>query len=111
MNTLALRLPLTAKKIPLRLNLKGFWILSAFLLSTSLLLYLFQITILASTTFLIKDYQKKITETSRDNSNLEINLAKQNSLANIGILVKNLDFEKIDKVRYLQLLEGQVVAK
>ena len=100
-----------AKKIPLRLSSKGFWILSAFLLSTLLLLYLFQVAILASKTFLIKDYQKKITEISRDNSNLEINLAKQNSLTNIGILVKNLNFEKIDKVRYLQFLEGQVVVK
>lgn len=106
---LSLNLPVVARKIPL--SLKNFWIFSVIFLFTLLFLYVFQVTILARSTDLIKDYQGEINELSRDNASLEISLAKQNSLVNIGTLVQSLNFEKTDRVRYLQILEGQVAAK
>lgn len=111
MNTLVLRLPSVLKKRSLHLSLKSFWILSTVFLISLLVLYIFQVAFLAKETFLIQNYQKKINDFSRENQKLEISLAKQNSPLNLEALVQNLNFEKTDKVRYLQILEGQVAAK
>ena len=105
---LSLNLPVIAKK---SLSLRSFWVFSVIFLFTLLFFYVFQVTILARSTDLIKNYQSRINELSRDNASLEISLAKQNSLVNIKTLVQNLNFEKTDQVRYLQILEGQVAAK
>ena len=108
-HTLSLNLPVVSKKIPL--SLRSFSIFSIAFLFLLLFLYVFQVTILARSTDLVKNYQRRINELSRDNASLEISLAKQNSLVNIKTLVQNLNFEKTDQVRYLQILEGQVAAK
>jgi len=109
MNTLTLHLPIATKQLSLKLSLKTFWILSIILTITLLVFYIFQINLMTKETYLIQEYQKKIGELSRENKILEINLSQQNSLSNIETLIKNLNFEKIDKIHYLQVLEGQVV--
>ena len=108
---LSLSLPVVVKKLPLRLNFKSFYFLSAIVLFTLLVFYIFQVTSLAKETFLLQNYQKRINELARDNENLEIDLAQTNSLEKIGKLAESLNFAKTDKVRYLQLIEGQVVSK
>ncbi len=62
-------------------------------------------------TYLIQNYQRKIKELSQENKTLEINFFQANSLSTIESLVKNLNFEKVERIHYIQVLESQVVAK
>jgi len=109
MNTLVLAPPILIKKISLRFNLKLFWVTGFILLSATLVLYIFQVNLMTKEIYLIQNYQKKISELSRENKILEISLSQQNSLSNIETLAKNLNFEKITKIHYIQVLESQVV--
>jgi predicted PurR-regulated permease PerM len=112
MNSLILQLPFTLlKRCLIKLTFKKVLFFSFFLLLICLIFYIFQITFVTQYTFLIKDYQKKITVLSQENLNLEIALAKEDSLLRIDKLVENLKFEKIGQIHYFQLREEQVAAK
>jgi len=109
MNTLILNPPILIKQLSLKLNLKVIWILGFILLSVLLIFYIFQVNLMTKEIYLIQKYQRNINYLSRENKTLEINLSQQNSLSNIETLVKALNFEKADKIRYIQVLESQVV--
>ena len=111
-NTSILNFPISivrALPLKLRFNLKLFWIFSLILIITLLVFYIFQFNALTSETYKIQDSQKKINELFSENENLEIKLAKLNSLASIETLIKEFDFEKVDKIHYIQILESQIV--
>lgn len=61
--------------------------------------------------YLIGDYREKIAQFSKANGNLEINFSKSNSLVNIEKYLSAQNFKKTNRVRYIQLLEDQVVRK
>lgn len=94
-----------------RINLRVFWILSFVLITSLLVFYIFQINQIAKGTYLVKIYEEKINELLEENKTLEINSSQVNSLENLESLVKNLNFEKINKIYYIRILESQVVAK
>lgn len=100
--------PLILKR---RFNLRIFWILFLILTGILLVFYIFQINSVIQKAYLLQGYEKKLNEISRENKKLEINFAKVNSLENIESLVKNLNYEKVGKIRYIQVLEGQIVTK
>ncbi|MBZ9569636.1 hypothetical protein KJA16_01805 [Patescibacteria group bacterium] len=111
-NTSILNFPISiirALPLKLRFNLKLFWIFSLILIITLLAFYIFQFNALTSETYKIQDSQKKINELFSENENLEIKLAKLNSLATIETLIEEFDFEKVDKIHYIQILESQIV--
>jgi len=62
-------------------------------------------------TYLVQVYQRKVGVLSQENKTLEINFSQVNSLSNITNAINNLNFEKAGQVRYIQVLEGQVVTK
>ncbi len=111
MNIITLPLPISIKQISLKLSLKTFWVLSIILTIAFLVFYIFQVNLMTTETYLIQYYQKKIKELSRENKTLEINFSQENSLSHLEVLVGNLNLEKADKIHYIQVLEGQVVAK
>ncbi|MBZ9578490.1 hypothetical protein KJA14_01425 [Patescibacteria group bacterium] len=98
-----------ALPLKLRFNLKVFWVLFLILIITLLAFYIFQFNALTSETYKIQNSQKKINEFSVENENLEIQLAELNSLANIETLIKEFNFEKVDKIHYIKILESQIV--
>lgn len=98
--------PLTLR---FKFSLKIFWILSALSIILFLAFYIFQANSMVSEKYLLKDYQKKLNNLSRENEFLEINSAQVNSLGNIENLVKDFGFEKVGQVHYIQVLESQVV--
>lgn len=61
--------------------------------------------------FSISNCEKKIVAVSNENKNLETNFSKYIGLENIETLVKNLNFEKPEKIHYLRILESTVAAK
>ena len=84
-------------------------ILFVILIIGLLAFYVFQINTEISKRYLIKDYQKRITELSSQNKVLEISSAQNGSLDRIVELVASLNFEKTDKIHYIKILNTQVV--
>lgn len=87
------------------INLIFFLVLSIF--------YIFQVGTLTQKIYLIKDYEKRLEKLSKENEVLEINLSKSNSLSNIEnyLIGENFVKTKAGQVKYIQILEGTVVAK
>lgn len=73
--------------------------------------YVFQANAEISERFLIKEYDKKIQELSKENKVLEIGFAKNGSLDRMKELASSLGLEKVDKIHYIKVVETQVVAK
>ncbi len=59
--------------------------------------------------YFIRDAERKIDQLSQENKILEINLAEVNSLGNLENYVQN--FKKVDRIDYIRVLEGTVLAK
>lgn len=76
-----------------------------------LVFYIFQVNKAVSENYLLERHKRKLNEIIQESKNLEINFFQKNSLGNIETLTKNLEFEKVDKVHYIQVLEGKVVSK
>lgn len=94
-----------------KIKLKIFWILGSISIISLLVFYIFQANAIVSEGYQIQTHQKKINELSQENEISAINLAQINSLGNIEIKIKDLGFEKIDKIRYIQVLESQIATK
>lgn len=94
-----------------KVNLKTFWISSAIFIVFFIALYIYQVNVETTDRYLIKEYQEKMAELSRENKILEVNSAQMASLDNVTELIKELSFEETDKIHYIQILDTQVVAK
>lgn len=90
---------------------KLFWIFSILFIITLLFFYIYQVNVEISERYLIQNYNKKLREVSKENQDLEIKEAQTNSLDKIVELLKPLNFEKANKIHYIRILDGQVVAK
>jgi hypothetical protein len=71
--------------------------------------YIFQVNRLTFENYQIKTSQEKIKELLAENEKFEIQLVKLNSLASIEKLISDFNFEKIDRISYIQILESQIV--
>ncbi|OHA76747.1 MAG: hypothetical protein A3H01_00515 [Candidatus Wildermuthbacteria bacterium RIFCSPLOWO2_12_FULL_40_9] len=111
MKTIALQFPLEINQFYLRINLKVLWVFVILFVLIFVFLSVFQINMMTRETYSIRDYQNKIRELSLENKALSINLSQTDSLARFEILVQGLNLEKADRVQYIQVLAGQVVAK
>lgn len=92
-----------------RPNIKSF--LSAGIVSffVLMMLHVVQVNLVTTETFLMQESQKKVNELSRENKALEVRFAQLNSLTSLEDKVGGLNFEKIDKVHYIQALDGHLV--
>ena len=113
MNTISLVNPLIFVKrrsiSKWRVNLQLIWVFSFIVTVFLLILYIIQVNTMIRETYLIQGYQRKFGALSQENKTLEINFSQANSLFNITNAIKSLNFEKAEKIRYIQVLEGQVV--
>jgi len=107
-NILTLHPPISLR-FKLKFNLKLFWITLSILIITLLGLYIFQVNYLTYETYQLQNSQKKIDELSFENEILEIKLAKLTSLVNIETLIEKFNFEKANKIHYIQISESQIV--
>ena len=74
-------------------------------------LYVFQINVEISDRYLISEYGKKISVFSKENKVLEITSARAASLDKLTQMLEPLDFEKIDDISYIKVLNTQAAAK
>ena len=92
-------------------TIKFIWLtISGFCLIV-LLFYIFQVGALAQDEYLVKDYQKKLSQISKDNKFLDINFSKESSLSNIENYLADENFVKTNQVKYIQIRKGAVVSK
>ena len=113
-NASTLNLPISiiqTNPLKFRFNLKIFWILSFILIIFFSVFYIFQVNNLAKSIYQIKIYQKKLEDISQEKETLEVNIVKEDSLTNLETLIKDLGFEKAEKIRYLEVLETQIATK
>lgn len=112
MNNVLILNPPISFSFPLRIkqkySLKNFLILNIILIVFLIGLCIFQVNSLISKGYLVQNYEKQLNNLTVENKNLEIKFGKINSLENLDALVKNLNFEKVDKIYYIRILEGQV---
>jgi len=95
----------------LNLNLKLFWGLILISIIFLLVFYVFQVNFLTRETYLIQNSEEKLKEITQENENLEIEFSKSNSLANLEKYLSNQNFEKASSVKYIKILESEVVTK
>ena len=108
-NALILSLPISMK-YRLTLSFRFFYLI--FLLLIPLLVfYIFQINSVVSGSYQFQRYQRITDELTGENKFLEVSSANINSLENVDGRVQELGFEKIDKIHYIQIIEGSAVTK
>jgi len=91
------------------LGLKVFRFLSVILIIGLLAFYVFQVNTEISARFLTKEYQKRVAELTNQNKILAINSIQNGSLGKIAEIIASQDFEKIDKIHYIKVLDTRVV--
>lgn len=99
---------LNSSKSPSILSTKIFWIAIGLLLFT-FSLYIFQVNMLAKDSYILSEYQQRISDLSQENKRLEIAFFKKNSLESKKHL-KEHNFVEVTKVDYIRVLEGSVAA-
>lgn len=110
-NVSILNPPFVLKSLKWPITLRMFWIFNILLLIFLLIFYVFQVNAETSERYLIQEYEKGVSDVSRENKNLEISSVQLNSLGNITALLEGLKFEKIDKIYYIQILNDQMVSR
>ena len=90
-----------------------FWVINLIFFSVLSIFYIFQVGTLTQKIYLKSDYEKRLEKLSKENEVLEIEFSKLNSLANIENYLTGENFVKAkpNQVKYIQILEGTVVAK
>lgn len=72
---------------------------------------IFAIVSLNEKEFLLKTYKRTISQVLEKNKDLEIKYSVANSLVKIENISRTLDFEKVGRIRYIQVLEGSVASR
>lgn len=76
-----------------------------------LLLYIFQINSAISQVSQIKKYQENLELLTKEVKNLKIKWTQLNNLESLSKEIENLGFVKNENVRYIQVLENQIVTR
>ncbi|MFH1714533.1 MAG: hypothetical protein ABH831_03005 [Candidatus Nealsonbacteria bacterium] len=91
---------------------RGFMFILAFgtLLSLFIILIL-QINAYTKETYLIQEYESRLSQLVQESKSLEINFSKANSLNNISYHLNGQAFEKVGQIDYIKVLGGTALAK
>lgn len=68
--------------------------------------YVLQINYMVKGSYLIKGYYRQIDSLSKENKILEADFAKTSFMGTIGQRTQEMSFEKVKKVKYIQILEA-----
>ncbi|MFH1820345.1 MAG: hypothetical protein ABH805_00250 [Candidatus Nealsonbacteria bacterium] len=92
-------------------SLKKAWIsmllLTVFLLS----LYVLQVNEITQSSFAVSNYDKQLSQLNQESKMLEIDFSGKSSLQSVEGLISALDYEKVERVHYIQVLTGTALAK
>ncbi len=68
-----------------------------------LLFYVWQVNILAKNSYLANDYERQMNKLSDENKTLQISFAENNFMEHALEKIKELNFQKISAVKYVQV--------
>lgn len=88
-----------------KINFRALLILGYILIISLLSFYIFQVNSSIKEVYLIQDYEKKLDSLSEKEKKLEGAFLQSNYLENFDDLAQNLNFEKTNKVRYIQVAD------
>lgn len=74
-----------------------------FMIMFLLFFYVYTINELTKGAYLIKNYEKRTDELSQKNKDLEVSFAKSGFLGNLETKTRELVFEKVKKIKYIQI--------
>lgn len=94
-----------------RINWRIFLLLGFCLSLLLSVFYVFQINEMIKDGYVIKSYQKTLDNLIRENKKLEVNLAQISYLENIEKKTKELSFETVKTVKYIQILDSSLAKK
>lgn len=61
--------------------------------------------------YLIKDYQKQVDNLLKENKNLEVNLAQISYVENIQKKTAEMNFSKVQTIKYIQILDNSIAKR
>lgn len=93
------------------LNKRSLAVILFGLIFSLFILSILQVNAYTRETYLLQNYEKRISQLAEENKTLEINFSKANSLNNMGGFVQNMTFEKAGEIEYIKVLEATVLAK
>jgi hypothetical protein len=73
--------------------------------------YIFQISEMTKKTYAIQRYAIEIESVLDQNRDQEYSFLRSNSLSRAEMLIKESDFEKVNKIHYIEIQEQQVALK
>ena len=88
------------------INWKSICFVGFFVGIALLCFYVWQINSLTKGSYLINSYDKKISQLSNENKNLEISFAESSFLGQALIKIQALDFQKTTSVKYIQISDN-----
>ena len=94
-----------------KMNWKALLLISFCAMLSLSVLYVFQINRMMSSGYVIKSYQGQVNQLIKENKNLEINLAQISYLEKIQEKTQEMNFQKVQKVKYIQVLENSLATR
>jgi hypothetical protein len=97
-------------RIHFKINSKVFWVLSISLTLSLIGVLVFQTQLLAQRSEFVSRSQKELIELSKQD-NEHASLVSSGEVLELAQLAQNLNFEKIDKVHYINAIESTVLVE
>lgn len=94
-----------------KINLGKIWIAGFILITMLIVFYIFQISEITKASFSASNHEQEIFKLSQQNKNLEFSLSRENSLVNLEVVLKKLNYERVDRVYYIKVIDKGVAAK
>ena len=95
----------------MKMSFRKFILLTTGLSFFLLMFYVFQIQVVMGNDYMVGKYEKDIIEFSKNNSFLEMEVDKFNSLEDIETRIENLNLVKVDEIKYIFISEDHLVAE
>lgn len=97
-------------RIHFKINSKTFWVLSIFLTISLVGVLVFQTQLLAQKSEFVSQSQKKLAEFSRED-NTQTAILFSEEMSELTRLAQNFNFEKIDKIYYINAIQSTALAE
>ena len=95
----------------MKMSFRKFILLTTGLSFFLLMFYVFQIQVVMGNDYMVEKYEKDIIEFSKNNSFLEMEVDRFNSLEDIETRIENLNLVKVDELKYIFISEDHLVAE
>lgn len=94
-----------------KINMRKMPVFGLIPVAAILLFYIFQISEITKDVSLVSKYEKEIAALYRQNNELEEGLFKGNFLIDLDTALNNLNYEKVSKVYYIQIMDSEMAVK